>query len=271
MQERDRRLPVGGLRGCVVLGLDVALRQRRDVPRDREPEDDQRRDARAPVAHRQDEHAQRDRHVPESGDVLADRRRPEEEGEAGDAVDGKDPAEAAQLGDPPRECGRERAVRAGGRQLGGRERIAAAAREGTPEQALQHHHDEQSRPCDDPEPAVGALPDPQPDDDQREEQERDRARRGGQRREPGEEPRPPSLERPEREQREGRTEREREGRGEDDARPRRPRTSGSTSAPAVPTAARRARRTPASQSRSSRPPAAGSRRRPPGGSRAASR
>ena len=134
LQERDRGGPrrlVGGDVGAVV---DVARRERREVPRDGGGDDRDPDHERLPPPQRKDEHGERNRDEAQPLDVPADLGRDDvrrdHRGEVGD----EDVAEHARALDASREREAEEAERAAGDRVGGMEREAPAAGEEPPEQ-----------------------------------------------------------------------------------------------------------------------------------------
>ena len=83
----DRGLPLRRAERRVCAALHERGGERRHVPEHGEDDRRRRPEKRPPVAQRQREHRERDRREAHAGDVLPDRRRHEEDDEAGDRVD----------------------------------------------------------------------------------------------------------------------------------------------------------------------------------------
>ena len=135
-EEADRRRPVGGVRRRVRARLHEARGERGQVPGHREREREESNGKRPPAAQRKRQDRDRDRRVSKPGDVLAEARRNEVRGGAGDEVDDVHPRSTAgrchapgerrSRGRRTRTRPRTRAARTGNGRRRGRDAAARA-------------------------------------------------------------------------------------------------------------------------------------------------
>ena len=128
-EEADGRRPVGGVGGGVRARLDEAPGQRGEVPGNRKRQREQGDREGPPAAQGQRQDRDRNRCVSEPSDVLAEARRNEVRGRAGDEVDDVHPAQHTGRCNAPGEHDPEAAEHARGGELGQREREAPAGGE----------------------------------------------------------------------------------------------------------------------------------------------
>ena len=171
----DRRLPVRLGRGGILGRLDEAERERRQVPGSCERQRDDGHRERPPLTERQREHRNGYGDVPQSVDILAERRRNREGSQAGSEVDDEQPAQRASAFDPPCESRAEDAEDANREQFLPRERIAAAVGEQAPEHSLGRAHRDDDRRGHEEFPALAPMRDADAGEDEAEQEERERA------------------------------------------------------------------------------------------------